>query len=626
MFVRLAVAISLIAAAAVPLALASTLPIRTLRASTTVDGASADGASADVVLSATGRVMAFDTTATNLAGGDPNGAVRDVVTIDLVTNARRLLSSGGNGPSFDPTMSANGQRVAFASDASNLVAGDTNGVTDLFVRNGGDPIKLVSGTSANQPANAASSSPDISADGNVVAFASAASNLVPGDTNQVTDIFVRNLATGKLTRVSVGASNKQANGPSSEPAISPDGHWVVFASYASNLVKGDTNKAQDVFVVHLDNGAILRASLSSTGRQQNKAVASPFSQIPDISNGGRFVVFDSDATNLYPADINQHTDVFMRDLKLSRTVLISASTFNVEGNNDSFAPRMTPNGRFVSFQSFATNLAPGDGPREDIFMRDVLQSTTTVVNVTSDGSPRGPELVPQLLQRPAISSTGKTAAFASTVANLTPGDDNGLEDVFVRLMEAPVARITNGPHVSGGRVRLTVAADDPLATSFVCQIDDGTPSKCGPNINVKHNSGRRLRVRAGGLGTLFSDPVSISITNDHKRPTIHVNKPKAGGVKVFTGRASDHSGIKNVQLAVVYLAKDGTCRVLTSPKVFKKIFCYQALLAPFLKASGTKKWRFRLPRRIKSIVFVRARAVDAVGNVSKVKRLTVIAR
>ena len=177
--------------------------------------------------------------------------------------------------------------------------------------------------------------------------------------------------------------------------------------------------------------------MDSRGRQQNAAVADPFSQMSDVSRDGRYVVFDSDATNLVRADGNQHTDVFLRDLRRRTTVLVSASSLNVQGNNDSFSPLISANGRIVAFQSLATNMAPGDGPREDVFVRDLAQRTTSVVDVADDGSARAPELVPQLLQRPALSADGRIAAFSSTAPNLVPGDTNGREDVFVRLLDAP---------------------------------------------------------------------------------------------------------------------------------------------------------------------------------------------
>jgi hypothetical protein len=226
-------------------------------------------------------------------------------------------------------------------------------------------------------------------------------------------------------------------------------------------------------------------------------------QQPDISADGRFVVFDSDAATLTKGDLNEHTDVFLRDRTKRATQLVSASSLQVQGNNDTFSPRITPNGRFVTFESFATNLAPADGPREDIFVRDLKQGTTSVVNATADGAPRRGELVPQLLQRPSLSNSGQVAAFSSTAPNLVGGDVNQAEDVFVRLLDPPKGSIAAKP--KGGRAgTVKVRVDDPLATSFICQIDANDPFVCGRSIRVRRHAGRQLTVRVGGAGMLFA--------------------------------------------------------------------------------------------------------------------------
>jgi Tol biopolymer transport system component len=595
---------------------ATSLPSRTLRVSVTPDGAVADGASSNPVLSASGRVLAFDSAATNLVPGDPNGAVRDVFAIDLATNERRLVSEGGDEPSVNPVMTKDGQVVVFVSFADNLVPGDTNGQPDIFVRKGRDQIFRLSVAADGTQADGGSYQPDVSADGRFVVFTSTATNLVPGDTNGRPDVFVRDLVANTITRVSVSSAEAQSNGRSSAPAIAADGSAVAFESGASNLVSHDSNGVADVFVRDLRRGTTERVSVTSRGRQQDKSVAAPFTQIPDISGDGRYVVFDSDATNLYSKDTNRHTDVFLRDRKAGRTTLISASSVNVEGNNDSFAPRITPNGRYVTFQSFATNLAKGDGPREDIFLRDLEQGTTTVVNVTADGSPRDGELVPQLLQRPAISNDGTFAAFSSTVPNLTDGDTNGAEDVFVRLLDPPVGRLVSKPK-SGRAGTVKVTADDPLARSFVCQIDDDRPFLCDDSIEIPAAAGIELKVRAGGPGMLFDPSVlRVRLNHDRRRPAVRITKPKGHRITVVRGRASDRgSGIKKVVVAVVYLGRSG-CKYLASHKTFKKGSCNQP--SAIVTAHGKRRWHLRLPHSVIGPYALYAQAIDKAGNKSKV--------
>ncbi|HMJ31064.1 MAG TPA: hypothetical protein VK512_20330, partial [Xanthobacteraceae bacterium] len=194
------------------------------------------------------------------------------------------VSTSGSGPSI----SADGRYVAFRSDASNLVPGDTNGTGDVFVRDlQTGAITRVSTNASGDQGNSASGDPSISADGRYVAFYSSASNLVPGDTNFLADVFVRDLQTGAITRVSTNASGVQGNGgehpsvSSWSPSISADGRYVAFDSYASNLVPGDTNGYADVFVRDLQTGAITRVSTNASGDQGNS-----FSSNPSISADG----------------------------------------------------------------------------------------------------------------------------------------------------------------------------------------------------------------------------------------------------------------------------------------------------------------------------------------------------
>lgn len=492
---------------------ATVIAPRTVMASRAADGAQSNGASEHPSLSPSGRGIAFDTTATNIAPGDSNGAVRDVVAIDGTTGQRRVVSAGGDGPSTNPVIAAGGQIVAFVSAASNLVPGDTNGVPDIFVRDGNGPIRLVSAAPDGTPANRPSSEPDISRNGRFVVFTSEASNLVPGDTNGRPDVFRRDLLTGKTIRISVTNKGAQANEGSGAPAISADGSVVSFASKASNLVGRDTNHVPDVFVRDIPEHRTERVSVSTAGIQQNKAVIAPFSQVSDLSRDGRFVVFDSDATNLVPRDENRRTDVFRRDRKTGRTELVSVSSTGFEGNNDSFEPTITPNGRFIAFESFASNLARHDGPREDIFVRDTVLGTTTIVNVPADGGQRAPELVKQLLQRPALSESGAVASFVSTAPNLVRPDDNGAGDVFTRLLAPPAGKVVKPPRPAARPV-VELGADDPLATDFVCRIDNRSPFLCSRGA-VRFPAGlspgpHTLRARAGGPGMLF-DPRALVV-------------------------------------------------------------------------------------------------------------------
>jgi hypothetical protein len=228
-----------------------------------------------------------------------------------VTTRVSVDSAGneGNGYSVDAAMSSDGRFVAFDSFASNLVPGDTNGTDDIFVhdRQTG-ATERVSVDSAGGQANDSSGTPATSTDGRFVAFTSSASNLVPGDTNDVSDIFVHDRQTGATERVSVDSAGGQANDRSGASAISGDGRFVAFGSDSSNLVSGDTNGARDVFVHDRQSGATERVSVDSAGIQ-GKAN----SRNPAISGDGRYVAFDSDTSTLVAGDTNGARDLFVHD-------------------------------------------------------------------------------------------------------------------------------------------------------------------------------------------------------------------------------------------------------------------------------------------------------------------------
>ena len=222
----------------------------------------------------------------------------------------------------------------------------------------------------------------ISADGRYVAFESSASNLVPGDTNGTWDIFVRDRQTNTNTIVSIDCSGNQADGGGLEAIISADGRYVAFQSNATNLVPGDTNGAGDVFVRDLQANTTTRISVDSSGNQGNS-----FSGQASISADGNHVAFFSRATNLVPGDTNGHDDIFVRDRQTNTNTIVSVDSSGNQGNNDSFLPSISADGRCVAFDSYASNLVPGvTNGQADIFVRDRQDNTITIVSVDSSGN------------------------------------------------------------------------------------------------------------------------------------------------------------------------------------------------------------------------------------------------
>ncbi len=387
-------------------------------------------------ISADGRYVAFSSDASNLVSGDTNG-YQDVFVRDTQTGTTTRVSvdsSGaqGNSGSFyhAVSISADGRYVAFSSFASNLVNGDTNGAEDIFLhdRQTGATTRLSLDSSGVQGSG---DHPSISADGRYVAFKSAASNLVSGDTNDSWDIFLRDTQTGITTRVSVDSSGAQAIGDYYTPAlsISADGRYVAFDSFASNLVSGDTNGTEDIFVHDTQTGTTIRASVDSSGIQGNN-----MSSNPSISADGRYVTFDSDASNLASECGGGH--IFLRDTRTGITTCLSVNSSGVHGNSTSFFPSISADGRYVAFKSWASDLVSGDtNDGMDIFLRDTQTGTTTRLSLNSSGAQGNGDSFD--LSGPSISADGRYVAFSSEDSNLVSGDTNGYRDVFV----VPVTRI-----------------------------------------------------------------------------------------------------------------------------------------------------------------------------------------
>src|SRR4028119_1991642 len=291
-------------------------------------------------------------------------------------------------------------------------------------------ITPVSVDSAGNQGNSFSYSPSISADGRFVAFSSLASNLVPGDTNNYHDIFVRDTLTNTTTRVSVDSAGNQGNSNnfsnfSSTPSISADGRFVAFPSNSSNLVPGDTNNNNDIFVRDRLTNTTTRVSVDSAGNQGNGNNFTNFVSTPSISADGRFVAFSSNASNLVPGDTTNNNDIFVRDRLTNTTTLVSVDSAGNQGNTDSNNPSISADGRFVAFSSDASNIVPGDtNNNNDIFVRDRLTNTTTRVSVDSAGNQAN-----TYSTSPSISADGRFVAFASNSSNLVPGDTNNTYDM-----------------------------------------------------------------------------------------------------------------------------------------------------------------------------------------------------
>jgi len=353
------------------------------------------------------------------------GAVSSSPAISVGRPARVSVGSSSeqaNAQSDTAAISADGRYVAFCSDASNLVAGDTNGSTDVFVRDRVDrTTQLVSVSSTGEQGNDYSCGPSISADGQRISFDSFASNLVPDDTNLAYDAFVHDLTDGSTTRVSVSSTGEEGNlGEGSvRSSISGDGQVVSFESGANNLVEGDTNGEPDIFVHEMSSGITSRVSVGSHGEQSNGETSSS-----SMSFDGRFVAFESNDYAMVPGEDSFDWDIFLRDRTDGTTSRISDSPLGGEANDESFDPTISSDGQLVAFESFASNLVAGDtNSAEDVFLYDDTTGSIDRISV-SDRELQGNDWSSD----PAMSSDGRYVAFGSYASNLVPRDTNSCPD------------------------------------------------------------------------------------------------------------------------------------------------------------------------------------------------------
>lgn len=483
----------------------------------------ANGDSGSPTISSNGATIAFDSLATNL--GAANG-VRHVYVgfmnyataptpgscigafpqrpVSGIVASRGPANVLGNGTSAKPALSADGHFLVFESSATNLVAGDTNGHTDLFLAELSGSASLgttrVSVPAAGGEADGDSTGAALSADGRFLAFTSAATNLVPGDTNGVPDVFVLDRSDGSITRASVDSDGVQGSAASGDAAISADGRVVAFTSAASNLVPDDTNAVVDVFVRDLSAGHIERLSVSSAGAEQNLGALGR----PALHGDGRLVVFASPASNLVPGDSNNFSDVFRFD-RLTRTLeLMSVREAGGSANGASREPAVSPDGRFVAFASDADDMILAENQFEglaDLFWRSTTSGTSF--------NPPDTDLDDSVLF--ALNVLGPSLVTSGTaVAEVAVAGPRALmiaDDARTLMFEAggPVVRDMG---ISGRQVALSTGAACVISTSDQLWVADaeqvgqfGAPATLVTGFtaaSVKAVDGRCVALTMGG--------------------------------------------------------------------------------------------------------------------------------
>ncbi len=289
----------------------------------------------------------------------------------------------------------------------------------------------------------------ISGNGRYVAFSSSATDLVEGDGNAARDVFVCDTKTLLVERVSVDSGGADADSFSNFPSLSASGRYVTFESSATDLVAGDGNGTDDVFVRDRDSDATSRVSVASDGTEGDDE-----SEDPAISGNGRYVAFESDATNLVAGDVGGFGDVFLHDRKTGATTRVSVATGGIEADDDCRDPAISANGRWIAFRTQATNLAPADlNGSDDVFLHDRKTGTTIIASASPAGIPQG-----DCAGQVAVSATGRYVMFNSEASGLVADDTNGTDvmDTFVfDRVKGTTERVTLGPD--------DVQAEDPVA-------------------------------------------------------------------------------------------------------------------------------------------------------------------
>lgn len=428
-----------------------------------------------------------------------------------VTTNRVSLSSEAveaNSDSYHPAVSGNGNFVVFESDATNLVADDTNGETDIFVRDVVLGITTrVSVSSSGEQSDGYSTNAAISGDGRYVVFESNATNLVADDTNATTDIFLHDRSTGTTERISYSSEFGQTVWDSHSPAISEDGRYITYYSYADNLVAGDTNYSDDIFVYDRVQAITERVSVNNLGVEGNDG-----SYYPQISADGRYVSFASFADNLLPNDTNGSYDVFLYDTQTRTIEMVSVTSDGAQADSHSFFSSVSGDGRYVAFESSASNLAPNDrNRRSDIFLRDRLNQTTNRISLYSDGtSPMGASMSPM------INSQGSHVVFSSVVDLLIDTDTNNREDVYLYDIGANSLELVSvdrdGNLADFGSANPSLSSDgllvafQSMATNLVADDINGFEDifirDRTPNLPPVANAGEDINAYLGALVTL----------------------------------------------------------------------------------------------------------------------------
>lgn len=537
------------------------------------------------VISSDGSHIVFVNDSSSVVTGDSGGLddifVRNTLANTTMRASTDTTNTSPNDISYDPSISGDGNRVAFTSDSTDLVASDTGGFGDIFVRDmslvppAAGAMTRISVDTGGGSSNDWSQDPSISSDGNVVAFESWATDIstTPVPTGARVQLFVRNVAGPTTTMASVQTltTNQGTGGGSFDPSLDADGGIVAFDSSATNLlgVGVDTNGARDVFTHNMSTGVTSRISVDSTGVQLTGS-----SYNPSISADGTKIAFQSDASNAIATDTNGRTDVFVRDVTAGTTTRVSVRANgiqSIQGKGNSYDPVISPDGRYVIFTSDAANLVTGDtNGTADIFLNDLLTNVTSRLSVQTGGDEGTGDS-----SYPGVSANG-VATWTYTGVDFAANDTNGRDDIYTRTIGFQADELLKGPAdttyagdgvyqttASGVQAKIVKAAKGSKQTFSIQVQNDGSVSDafkvlgCAKKtgFGVKYSQGLTNLTTLVTTGTYSTGAIAPDATQTITL-AIKLSKTASGSIScpITVTSASDITKVDQVNVTVKALA------------------------------------------------------------------------
>jgi len=519
------------------------------------------GSSTAPSISNDGQVVAFLSNAGKLVGD--NEIIQHIYIKNLSTNqiSRASIGDGGqkaNSISYSPDISGDGKHVVFYSLADNLVTADDNGESDVFIRNlETGYTKLVSTSTSGVQANGRSTEAVVSNDGRYIAFSSMATNLVSTPTLGKSNVYVKDMQTGAVQIISINNNGQAGDAESFEPAISASGRYVAFSSLANNMDSAPANNQYDIFVHDRELKKTTRVSINNSGQLSNN-----HSGQVSISDDGQVIAFASMANNLSSTDENSLIDVFVKDIANNNIIRITPK-FG-ESNGPNFSPKVSGNGRFVSFYSSSTNLISDDtNNKDDLYLFDRFFDSIELVSLSASGK----QIDSNIDKIAALNFNGRIAAF-STASAIDPADSNKQMDIFLREMDpakntTPVAKATRvaAQTCSNGGAFISLDGSE----SYDLDKDKLTYAWTGPfNTLYEKTTSTDLGVGTHTVSLKVSDPSGASSTDSM---IVSVNDTVSPSVIAEPSVIIEATSIAGAKYSVNYNASDNCelSSILISP-------------------------------------------------------------